>query len=120
MGKMFDLLKEGLEEAIAYERGLSKNARVKKVRLDTAELPEHPKEYQAKDIKRLRNRLNCSQGIFAAYLNVSLNTIQAWEQGARRPNHAALRLLEIIDKGPNFLTTLTRTSRRKATHYSTR
>ena len=35
MGKMFELLKEGLEEAIAYERGLSKNVRVKKKRIDT-------------------------------------------------------------------------------------
>src|SRR3984957_17692488 len=107
MGKMFDLLKEGLEEAIAYERGLSKNVRVKKVRIDTAEIPQHPKEYQAEDIKHLRDKLNCSQNLFAAYLNVSLNTIQAWEQGLRRPNHAALRLLEIIDKGPKFLTSLT-------------
>lgn len=30
MSKMFDLLKEGLEEAIAYEKGRSKNVRVKK------------------------------------------------------------------------------------------
>lgn len=103
MAKMFDLLKEGLEEALLYEKGLSKNVKVKKVRLDTTEIPEHPKEYQAADVKRLRNKLNCSQSLLAAYLNVSLNTVQAWEQGARRPNHAALRLLEIIDKGPNFL-----------------
>ena len=78
MGKMFDLLKEGLEEAIAYERGISKKVRVKKVRIDTIDIPQHPKEYSAGDIKRLRNKLNCSQNIFAAYLNVSLNTIQAW------------------------------------------
>jgi hypothetical protein len=69
MGKMFDLLKEGLEEAIAYERGLSKNVRVKKVRIDTTEIPQHPKEYQAEDIKHLRDKLNCSQNLFAAYLN---------------------------------------------------
>lgn len=104
---MFDLLKEGLEDAIAYEKGNAKKARVKKVRIDTANIPQHPKEYRANDIKRLRNKLNCSQNIFAAYLNVSLNTIQAWEQGFRRPNHAALRLLEIIDKGPKFLISLT-------------
>lgn len=106
MAKMFDLLKEGLEEAIAYEKGLSKNARVKKVRVDTGEIPKQPKEYQSADIKRLRKKLNCSQGLLAAYLNVSLNTIQAWEQGARKPNHAALRLLEIMDRGPKFLVSL--------------
>jgi putative transcriptional regulator len=107
MGKMFNLLKEGLEEAIAYEKGVSKKVRVKKVRIDTGDIPKHPKEYGANDIKKLRNKLNCSQSLFAAYLNVSLNTIQAWEQGARSPNHAALRLIEIIDKGPKFLASLT-------------
>jgi putative transcriptional regulator len=83
MSKLFDLLKEGLEEAISYEKGLSKNVRVKKVRIDTGEIPNQPKEYQAADIKRLRKKLNCSQSLLAAYLNVSLNTIQAWEQGAQ-------------------------------------
>lgn len=107
MGKMFDLLKEGLEEAIAYEQGRTKNVRIKKFRIDTAPvLPKQPKEYQPKDIQRLRKKLNCSQGLLAAYLNVSLNTVQAWEQGMRKPNHAALRLLEIIDKGSTFLTSL--------------
>lgn len=106
MVRMYDLLKEGLEEAIAYEKGRSKNVRVKKVRIDSAEIPEHPKDYQADDIKRLRKKLNCSQSLLAAYLNVSLNTIQAWEQETRRPNHAALRLLEIMDKGPNFLASM--------------
>lgn len=115
MSKMFNLLKEGLEGAIAYEKGLSKRARVKKIRIDTTDIPQNPKEYQAGDIKNLRNKLNCSQNLFAVYLNVSLNTIQAWEQGTRSPSHAALRLLEIIDKGPKFLTALTGQSRK---HFS--
>lgn len=71
MGRMFDLLKEGLEEAIAYEKGISKNARVKKKRIDVDAVPEQPREYQASDIRNLRNKLNCSQGLLAAYLNVS-------------------------------------------------
>jgi putative transcriptional regulator len=103
MGKIFDLLKEGLEEALAYEKGHSKNVKVKKIRIDSTVVPKQPKEYQAEDIRKLRNKLNCSQSLLAAYLNVSLNTVQAWEQGTRRPNHAALRLLEVVDKGPIFL-----------------
>jgi putative transcriptional regulator len=106
MGRMFDLLKEGLEEAISYERGLSKNVRVKKKRIDVDTVPKQPQEYQASDIKNLRKKLNCSQSLLAAYLNVSINTIQAWEQGIRKPNHATLRLLEIVDKGPKFLAML--------------
>ncbi len=119
MGKMFNLLKEGLEEAIAYEKELPNKARVKKLRIDTSasDIPQHPKEYSADDIKCLRHKLNCSQNIFAAYLNVSLNTIQAWEQGLRRPNHATLRLLEIVDKGPKFLASLTELSHNKIIAY---
>jgi putative transcriptional regulator len=117
---MFELLKEGLEEAIAYEKGLSKNVKVKKLRIsDKVVLPQHPKQYSANDIKRMRNKLNCSQIIFAAYLNVSLNTIQAWEQGFRSPNHATLRLLEIVDKGPKFLTTLNKLSHNNQLHIAT-
>lgn len=115
---MFDLLKEGLEEAIAYERGLSKNVRVKKKRIDVDAVPEQPKEYEATDIRNLRKKLNCSQSLLAAYLNVSLNTIQAWEQGTRKPNHAALRLLEIMDKGPKFLSALLGEHKRKHLSHS--
>jgi putative transcriptional regulator len=58
MGRMFDLLKEGLEEAIAYERGLSKNVRVKKKkRIDVNAVSEQPQEYQPSDRRNLRKRL---------------------------------------------------------------
>lgn len=114
MGEMFKLLKEGLEEAIAYEQGKSTKARAKKLRIDTAKLPNQPKVYAPKDIKKLRNKLHCSQNLLAAYLNVSLNTVQAWEQGFRKPSHSALRLLEIMDKGPTFLATLTKNIEKRA------
>ncbi len=93
MGKMFELLKQGLEEAIEYHRG---NVNL---RTEMIFIPDAPKIYKPKDIKKLRDKLNFSQKNFAAWLNVSLNTVQAWEQGTRTPNHSALRLLEIFDKG---------------------
>jgi putative transcriptional regulator len=93
MGKMFDLLKEGLEEALEYHR--------RKVQLRTNEVffPDMPKDYKAEDIKKLRRKLKFSQSALATWLNVSLNTVQAWEQGARNPSQVVLRLLEIFDKG---------------------
>lgn len=92
MGKMFDVLDEALSEALEYVRG--------NVKLPTkiVFIPDAPKIYKAKDIRNLRSKLKFSQKNFASWLNVSLNTVQAWEQGARKPNHAALRLLEIFDK----------------------
>lgn len=93
MGKFFDDLKEGLEEALAYTQG--------KITLksEIIEIPDAPTEYKANDIKRIREKYHYSQGVFAKILNVSPRTVQSWEAGKRVPNHAALRLLEIIDKG---------------------
>ncbi len=93
MGKLFKELKKGLEEAVAHKKG--------KITLKSEfiEIPEPPEEYGPKKIKKIRNKRNYSQGIFAKVLNVSLKTVQAWESGDRNPNHAALRLLEIIDQG---------------------
>src|SRR5476649_2870754 len=93
MGKLFKGLKKGMQEVIAYKEG--------KITLKSEyiEIPEPPKEYGPKKIKNIRAKWNYSQGIFARVLNVSLKTVQAWEAGDRNPNHAALRLLEIVDMG---------------------
>lgn len=93
MGRLFKDLKKGLESVVAYKEG--------KITLKSEfiDIPEPPEEYGPKDIKSIRAKGNYSQGIFARVLNVSLKTVQAWESGERNPNHAALRLLEIIDLG---------------------
>jgi putative transcriptional regulator len=36
-------------------------------------------------------------------LNISPRTVQAWEQGARTPSDAALKLLNIAKKHPEVL-----------------
>jgi putative transcriptional regulator len=91
--KLFEKLKSSLAEVLAYQQG--------KITLhtETFEVPEPPKKYKAPDIKRIRARGKYSQGIFAKVLNVSIKTVQSWESGERIPSHAALRLLEIVDKG---------------------
>jgi putative transcriptional regulator len=92
VGEFFDDLKEGLEEILAYKQG--------KITLksELIEVPEPPCQYSAKDIKRIRGECNYSQSLFAIFLNVSVKTVQAWESGERVPNHAALRLLELVDE----------------------
>ena len=52
----------------------------------------------AKDIRKLRQKMNASQGVFARYLNVNPSTLQKWEQGTVRPQSAALRLLNLINE----------------------
>jgi len=93
MGKMFDMLKEGLEDIVEHQKGK------KKLRTYILKVPEPATAYTAKDVKRIRKALHCPQSMFAQFLNVSVRTVESWESGKRSPNHAALRLLEIIDKG---------------------
>ncbi len=92
MGRMFEMLHEALSDVLEYERG--------NIKLRTKEVfvPDMPKSYKASDIKKLREKLKFSQAALATWLNVSLNTVQAWEQGTRHPSQAVLRLLDIFDK----------------------
>jgi putative transcriptional regulator len=91
--KFFKDLKKGLEEVIAYQKGKLD------LRSEEIEIPEPPAQYKAKQIKKIRKQHHYSQSIFAKILNVSIRTVQSWESGKRIPSHAALRLLEIVDKG---------------------
>lgn len=93
MGEFYEDLKEGFEDIIAYRKGKIT------LRSEKIVIPEPPRAYTAKDIKKIREKGDYSQGIFAAILNVSIKTVQSWESGERVPSHSALRLLEIIDKG---------------------
>ena len=56
------------------------------------------KNFDAKQIKKIRIREKASQGVFAAYLNTSKSTVQKWEQGAKRPNGPSLKLLNLVDQ----------------------
>jgi putative transcriptional regulator len=72
-------------------------------KLQALNIPE-VKTLSAKEIKRLRAKMNASQGVFARYLNVNPSTLQKWEQGTVSPQNAALKLLNLIQKhGVNIL-----------------
>ena len=87
---MFDLLKEGLTDALEHAKG-ERTLRTKK-----KYLPDPPKKHCAKDIKAIRKRFNMSQRVLALYLNISVKTVQAWELGKRTPNSISNRFLEFI------------------------
>lgn len=59
-------------------------------------------------ISKLRARLKLSQPLFAQALNVSAETVRAWEQGKRCPDGAALRLLQVTEKSPAVLLSMVR------------
>ena len=55
-------------------------------------------EFNAEDIKRIREHTHVSQPVFARYLNTSESTVQKWEAGQKRPSGMALRLLRVVEK----------------------
>jgi putative transcriptional regulator len=93
---IFDDLREALQDAAAYERGEAVNLRVTRI-------PARPRPISAREIRQIRRKLNASQALFATYLNVSPNAVRSWEQGLRRPQQAALKLLIIAKKNPKAL-----------------
>jgi putative transcriptional regulator len=56
-----------------------------------------PKHYTARDVVRIRRKLNVSQAVFAYLLNASASTIKKWETGIKEPGGANCRLLQIIE-----------------------
>ena len=93
---IYDDMRQSLTDALAYERGQQVDLRV-------TEMPTPPKALKPEEIRRIRERLHASQAIFAHFLCVSTKAIQSWEQGSRRPQNTALRLLTIAKRNPAVL-----------------
>ncbi len=94
--RFFDDLKQALSEAMDYEQG-------KKTALRVSQLPPPPKPLSPGQIRAIRRSFNVSQAGFARIINVSVNAVESWEQGVRRPREATLKLLAIAEKHPEVL-----------------
>ena len=94
--KIFEGLKQSLDDALAYEQG-------KKPPLRVTELPSPPKPLSPAQIRAIRKSFNVSQAVFARIINVSPNAVESWEQGIRRPREATLKLLTIAHQHPEVL-----------------
>jgi len=93
--ELFGELMESVGEALQHARG--------KRELRTTVLPDAPAAMSAADIRGLRKELNASQAVFARFLNVSTQLVQAWEANRRRPDGAASRLLEKGRRAPDLV-----------------
>ena len=51
-------------------------------------------------VRSIRMKLHASQAVFAHMIGVSIDTLQNWEQGRRRPDGPALALLKVADINP--------------------
>ncbi len=94
---LFESIKNGLEEAIEYEKGNPSNVRVRRVKIEPI------RQYTAQEIKDIRSKANLSQSAFANFMGVSKKTVEAWEAGTNIPQGSSQRLLEIISKDSTIL-----------------
>jgi putative transcriptional regulator len=56
------------------------------------------RHYSPADIQQIRNQTKVSQAVFAKYINVKTITVAAWEQGTKKPNGTAVKLLDIVER----------------------
>ncbi len=88
-----------IDEALEMMRDLEQIGAVTKQTLRDFEAQAvPPPTYTAEAIRHLREHLQVSQAVFAAYLNASVSTVQKWENGEKTPSGAALRLLSVIER----------------------
>jgi len=87
--KLFNDIKAGLAEAIAYERG---EVTIPPARIHTFKVP---------DVKAIRASTGLSQSKFAERFGFSVRTLQHWEAQRRNPVGPAATLLWVIAKAPD-------------------
>ena len=92
MTSLFEDLQEGLNQAIAFEKGIGK-AKVRTLII----MPV--KKYTNDEIRTIRNNAGMTQTTLAKYLGVSKKTVEAWENGRTHPTGPAYRLLELLEQG---------------------
>lgn len=100
-GTLGQQLIESAREAVRIEHGKAVPARVTRYTAAEAEV-QPPPQYVSEQIKGIRDHMALSQPVFAAALNVSPETVRAWEQGKREPDGATLRLLEVAEQHPEL------------------
>ena len=91
MSDVYESIVAGLQEAI-------EDAKSKEKKLPRRVVTVVPvKEYNASEVKKIRNETGMSQKTFASYLGVSCKTVEAWESGINHPSGAASRLLHMME-----------------------
>ncbi len=81
----FDGIMEGLNEALAYEKGKA-----------TAQTFARKQALPTIDVSGLRKSLDMTQNKFASVLGVSPRTVEAWETGKSNPTPTAKKLMYLI------------------------
>jgi len=84
--QLFADLVESIKEAVEISKGRAEPSRRFYV--------SHP------EVKVIRERIGLTQSEFAGLMQVSIKTLQNWEQGRRNPTGPAAALLKIVAASP--------------------
>jgi putative transcriptional regulator len=99
MSKLYEDIKKGLEEAIAFEQGdpdIVAKTTVHKMKI-------HPvPDFSPTEIKEIRLRSAMTQSVFAACIGVTKKAVESWEGGRSHPDGAARRTLSLMKRNPKF------------------
>lgn len=60
-------------------------------------MPDPAPQYTPQQVQAIRSKLQMTQNEFAILLNVSVKTVESWEQGVKPPSGGNLRLLQFVD-----------------------
>lgn len=92
---LFSNLKQGLEDALAYQRGE-----------EVPGLVVHERSLPDVDAAVVRKSLSLTQRAFAAVLGVSCRTVEAWESGRSNPSPTARKLMYLIQEDHSLVAKL--------------
>jgi putative transcriptional regulator len=94
MGKAFEKISAGLEDAIAFAQGDASRGRV----------------MRPVDVRAIRAATHKTQTEFARAYHLPVGTIRDWEQNRRNPDAPARVLLSIIERDPETVERLLATA----------
>ena len=84
---LFEELVQSLKEAKDIAKGKAKPSRTFRL--------------EAPNVKALREKIGLTQAEFARLMQVSIKTLQNWEQHRRAPTGPAAALLKIVSSAPD-------------------
>jgi putative transcriptional regulator len=104
MGSKRNLFGELMEGVAATKAHRSRKITLRSYKVEARALPD----VKPKMIKQVRERFNCSRGVFARKLFTNERTLEKWEQGRSKPNAQAVALLLLAAKYPDTFERLER------------
>lgn len=94
-----DIYSELMEGFDALEGERTGKLTLKRTTLEYKPAPE----MTGAQVRRLREKLNLSQPVFARQLRIEARTVANWEQGVSKPNAQAAILLKLVDLHPELI-----------------